>query len=77
MAIPFWSIVSRYIMNQYFVVIYIFYSLNPTLTKIITIIDVIAKKKTEKVNDNTLEEIIWQQTPIEIGEAVISIACNQ
>lgn len=35
------------------------------------------KKKTEKAIDNTLEEIIWQQTPIERGEAVISIHCSQ
>lgn len=69
--------VSRYIINQYFVVTYIFYSLKPTRIKVNIIIEVQMKKKSEKVNDSTFDEIIWQQTPIERGEAVIRIHCRQ
>lgn len=50
--------VSRYIINQYFVVTYIFYSLKPTRIKVNIIIEVQMKKKREKVNDSTFDEII-------------------
>lgn len=58
-------------------VTYIFYSLKPTRIKVNIIIEVQMKKKSEKVNDSTFDEIIWQQTPIERGEAVIRIHCRQ